>query len=297
MDVGRVVFEQGIEIRQDTAGWPVSSGGPSTPPFSSIEDAIAALRPIRPVLMTRTSQHIANQTHLLSPNDGTPLVITIFAFDDRPLASESDFFDLHRLAYLLAAVIYHCHTLAEHYARIGTAFAEMTRLPGYSGSAGPVHFSSHPEPYIEFEAFIGAARRSLDTTRYLLWRRFGNRRGSTPRSLEALLGTEIALPPELRARLELIWGQHGVPLTNYRDCIHHYVPIDRGMASAQMNRLPSGIWTTNVFIPDNPEARSHRDFTFDLRRDVLSYSWALADTILLVAGEVVAAAVGPPAAA
>jgi hypothetical protein len=297
MNVTRVVFERGIEIRLDAGDWPVSSGGPSTPPFSSIEEATASLRPTRPVLMTRSDQEVASQTHLLSPNSGTPIVITIFAFDDRPAVSESAFFDLHRLAYLLAAVVYHCHAIAEHYARIGTAFSRMTRIPGYASSGGPAHFSFHPEPYIEFEAFIGAARRSLDATRYLLWKRFAAGRGSTPRSLEALLATSIALPPNLRAQLELIWHQHGLPLTSYRDCIHHYVPIDRGMASAEMNRLPSGIWTTNILIPDNPEARSHRAFTFDLRRDALSYSWELADTILSVAGEVVDAAVGPTAAA
>ena len=81
------------------------------------------------------------------------------------------------------------------------------------------------------------------------------------------------------------------------DCIHHYVPVDRGMASAEMNRLQSGIWTTTILIPDNPEARSTRAFTFDLHRDALSYSWELAHTIILLSAEVVDADAVPHAAA
>jgi hypothetical protein len=53
-----------------------------------------------------------------------------------------------------------------------------------------------------------------------------------------------------------------------------------------MNRLSSGIWGTTVLIPDNPEARSPKRFTFGLRRDALSYSWELAEAILVVVSEV-----------
>ena len=116
--------------------------------------------------------------------------------------------------------------------------------------------------------------------RYILWRRFGNAEHPTPRSLEVLLKNRYEIPEQLYRQLKTSWETHGTLLTHYRNCIHHYVPIDYALASASMRRCSLGIWTTTIPIPDNPETRSKKKFTYDLNRDALTYAWELSNEIL-----------------
>jgi hypothetical protein len=111
-----------------------------------------------------------------------------------------------------------------------------------------------------------------------------------PRSLETLLKTRSDIPEALHERLSASWQNFGVPLTRYRDCIHRYVPVDFGLASALMRRHPLGVWMTSVRIPDDPEVRSKKRFTFILGRDALPCGWELADGVLGVSIAAVEAA-------
>jgi hypothetical protein len=192
MSIVRAVFERGIEVRILPSGWVVSSAESSFKPFDSLERASSFLRPYRPVLFTETREKAPDQTYLLRL-DGRQRFLASLAFDTRHFPAGEIFMARH-LAYLLIAMGYHCRALAEHYARISTAFAQITQIPGYSSTDGPGHFSFHPEPFFEFEALIGAARRSLDAARYPLWRKFSPHKGSTPRSLQALLANRSSDP-------------------------------------------------------------------------------------------------------
>jgi hypothetical protein len=98
--------------------------------------------------------------------------------------------------------------------------------------------------------------------------------------LEALLNTRTNVPHTLHEQLTASWKKYGVPLTHYRDCIHHYVPVDFALASALMRRHSCSAWTTMIRIPDNPETRSKKNFSFNQNRDALTYSWEIADEIL-----------------
>jgi hypothetical protein len=190
-----------------------------------------------------------------------------------PRRSAEMTFPVHHLAYLVGATSYHSQRLAELYAQISYRYSRIIqRFPaGHSDMGG---FQNQTEPYYEFDALISAARRSYDSTRYLLWHKFGQERGSsTPRSLEALLKIPLEMPDVLRRRLTESWETFGRSLTHYRDCIHHNIPVDYGLATATMKRHQTRCWMTFMRIPDNPEAKSKRKYTFALGRDALTYGW------------------------
>ena len=291
VQVIRAVFEQGIELRFVSDRWTISSAPPAAgAAFASLSDAVTALSPLRPLLFTEKRSFGGDLTLLLRCGGKEYFGICVSDLINRSLSTDT-LYPVYHLAYLLGALSYHCQRLAELYAQIAVRYCEITQIPGHSDSNDVATFGYQTEPYYEFEALVGAARRSYDSIRYVLWQRFGPRKGSTPRSLETLLKARSDIPETLHKRLTTSWQNFGVPLTHYRDCIHHYVPVDFGLAYAFMRRHPLRAWTTTIRIPDNPEIRSKNGFTFALGRDALTYAWELADEVLGVVIAAVEAAV------
>ena len=291
MQIIRAVFEQGVELRFAGDRWIISSAPLAAGAvFASFSDVVTALSPLRPVLVTDKRSFGGDLTLLLRCDGKEFFGVCVSDLMNRSLSADM-LYPVYHLAYLLGAVSYHCQRLAELYAQITARYCEITQIPGHGNSNDVATFGYQTEPYYEFEALVGAARRSYDSIRYILWQRFGPGMGSTPRSLEMLLKTRSDIPETLHERLTASWQNFGLPLTHYRDCIHHYVPVDFGLASAFMSRHPLRAWTTIVRIPDNPEVRSKNRFTFILGRDALTYAWELADEILGVSIAAVEAAV------
>ena len=290
VEILRSVLEHGVELRSANEGWTVSSAPAGAGiNFKSLSEAVAAHSPFRPVLVTEKRNFGGDLTLLLRCDAKELFGVCISDLMNRPLAPDT-VYPVYHLSYLLGAVGYHCQRLAEIYADIARHYCQITQIPGH-GDNDVATFGYQTEPYYEFEALIGAARRTYDSARYVLWRRFGSKKSSAPRSLERLLKAPTNMPDTLHQRLARSWQNFGVPLTNYRDCIHHYVPVDFGLASAFMRRHSSRAWTTTIRIPDNPEVRSKNQFTFALDRDALTYAWELADEVLTVTMAVVEAAV------
>jgi hypothetical protein len=296
MEILRWVLEHGIELRSADKRWTVSSASPGAGiNFKSLSDALMAHLPLRPVLVTEKRNFGGDLTLLLRCNDKGTFNLCVSDLMQSKLALDM-LHPVHRLTYLLGAVGYHCQRLAEVYADIAkdycqiTQITQITQIPGH-GDNDVASLQNQTEPYYEFEALIGAARRTYDSARYILWPRFGPKKDSMPRSLERLLKMRTNMPEALHERLATSWQKFGVSLTNYRDCIHHYVPVEFGLASAITRRHSSQAWMTTIWIPDNPEARSKNQFTFGLHRDALTYAWELADEVLGVSTAVVEAAV------
>lgn len=282
MEITRAVFEQGVELRLLANRWEVSSAPAGEKiVFPTLQAAMTALAPLRPLLVTEKRNFGGDLTLLLRRNGKESFGVCVSGLMNRPLAADT-IYPVYHLQYLLGAVGYHCQQLAELYAQVALRYSEISQIPGHGDKSDAGTFGYQTEPYYEFEALVGAARRSYDTLRYLLWQRFGNTKGSTPRSLEALLKTNNQIPEQLQKQLKASWDGYGVLLTQYRDCIHHYVPVDFGLASAFMRRHASRAWTTTIRIPDNPEARSKKRFSFILGRDALTYAWELSDEVLQV---------------
>jgi len=76
------------------------------------------------------------------------------------------------------------------------------------------------------------------------------------------------------------WSRYGKKLTDYRDCIQHYVPLDFGSSLVHMKRLQGGVWSTSLWIPDNPEAKSKGEYKFEERIDSLTYGWNVTSEML-----------------
>jgi hypothetical protein len=287
MQIIRAVFEQGVEVQSAEDRWTISSAPlASEGTFGSLSDAKAALSPLRLLLVTDKRKYGGDLTLLLRCNGREYFGTRVSDLINRPLSKDT-LYPVHHLAYLLGAVGYHCQRLAELYAQIAVQYFQITQIPGYGDTSDAGIFDYKPEPYYEFEALVGAARRSYDSCRYILWPRFGRKASSTPRSLKSLLKARSDIPEKLYKRLTASWQNFGVILTNYRDCIHHYVPVDFGLASAFMRRNSLHAWTTMVRIPDNPEVRSKQKFTFAQNRDALTYAWEVADEVLGVGMDVV----------
>lgn len=188
----------------------------------------------------------------------------------------------HALAYVAAAVVYHCKRLADVYAAIALEIVRISSIQGH-GDAPCISFGYQLEPYFELDALLTATRRAYDASRYLLWSVFGPNKGGIPSNFKKTIPSCSKLPSELRETLENSWQAYGERLTDYRDCIIHYAPINFGMGTASMQKLEGGVWSVLMRIPDNPEAKSQSAFTFAKGLDALSYGWELANEIVRVA--------------
>ena len=291
MQTCRYVFEHGIELRAGVGAWLISNASPDQQvSFDSPSHAIEHLHPMRPLLLTERRSYGGDVTWLLRCDGRQLFAEGISTLMQRQLDG-STLYPVHHLAYLLGAFGYHCQKLAELYVQLAARYCQITQIPGHPNDGDVAYFSHEAEPYFEFDALLGVARRAYDSTRYLLWPRFGSGKGSVPRSLEALLKSSSHVPSALHSRLLASWTRFGVLLTDYRDCINHYVPVDFGLASVFMRRHSSGAWTTMVRIPDNPRVRSKNQFTFTLNRDALTYAWELDDEVLALAIDVADATV------
>jgi hypothetical protein len=177
--------------------------------------------------------------------------------------------------YFAGALVHHVGGIVCAYERVRNAFKDVSTLSGATFDRRAM-FGSRPEPYYEFDALLGVVRRAYDSSRYLLWKCFGPAQGTVPRSFERVLPHLERLDPEVKQRLDQSWSSWGTRVTAYRDCIHHYVPIDFGISSIFMEEHLVGVWGAMARIPDNPEARSKHRFKFIGGLDALTLGWMAA---------------------
>jgi hypothetical protein len=287
LDIGRVIFEKGIEISHGEDGvWFYKSSLTKQSVANRAE--VSKKYSARPILLsTCVAAGDKRQITLLFPTEGNQ-VLELEQTDLQQMAIVKDIPMIHQfnLNYIIGAVVYHCKRLAERYSEICSTFSQ-----GPTGSHHRIDraiFSGQFEAYYEFEALITAATRAYDTTRHVLWRAFGGR-GSVPSSFERTLRLCDGLPMDLDEQLHLSWAQFGTKIKDYRDCIQHYVPIGGPMSAARMVKLQGDIWSTTLWIPNNPEARSHKKFRYDSEIDALTYGWELTNEMLEIAHKIVQA--------
>lgn len=244
-------------------------------------------RNIRPMLLAEAPGP-GQRTFLLMP-DGTIFWDVRFGqIGRRKGLAERYAASRQTVCYVVGAVGYHCLKLGEVASRTCGRLARA--LGSQHGELALVGIPGKSEPYYEFDALITAARRAYEALRHPLWKAFGNR-GPCPRSFETVL-TSAKILPELQAVLQQSWESYGRKLKDYRDCIVHYVPIDYGTSQIQLFSIPGNIWGLQVPIPDNPDAKSKREFRFNSRLDALTYGWELANEILKLATAVFDALTG-----
>jgi hypothetical protein len=160
MQIIRAVFEQGVELRFASDRWTISSAPPATAAvFASLSDAVAALSPLRPVLVTDKRSFGGDLTLLLRCDGKEFFGVCVSDLMNRSLSTDM-LYPVSHLAYLLGAVSYHCQRLAELYAQITVRTARLPR------SLGMATATTLP---------LSAIRRNLTMSSKLSWEPPGDR--------------------------------------------------------------------------------------------------------------------------
>lgn len=278
-----ICFERGLSLRTDGNRWFTHSNSNSGPVIIDQNDQNEIERRLRPILIRcKNKNDVQPVDFLLHPKSG---------FAPRPIPnidSHLMFIEMAAIQYVSEAVIYHFAGMVKAYENICDSFKNTTLIPGFP-QIKICNCQGQPEPYYEFDALLGAVRRGYDSCRYLLWKVFGPSKGSVPRSFEKTLPYCSRLNASLIKKLKRSWDTWGSITTNYRDCIHHYVPLDFGMSTVTVSESFPGVWTAFARVPDNPEARSKTKFTYKKHLDALTFGWHIAVEVLTVMNAIVAA--------
>jgi hypothetical protein len=239
---------------------------------------------LRPVLATEALEDGRNYDLLLS-HDGRPLGVQASRLGSFNVPGNLPLFlKISALAYDLNAVVYHCKQLASAYADVTSDYARIRSIPGYPEDGGDfASFGGQPVPYYELDALLSAARRVYDKTGHVAWQAFGGGGRNMPDNLEDLLKRWRDMPPEVRARLEGSWEAVGVKLKDYRDCTQHFASTDIGLCTINMIRLDKDVWRARALIPDNPEVKSRKKYSYASNTDALAYGWQVTDEVVALA--------------
>ena len=279
----RFVYEHGVTVQRSTDGaWYFESveKGSSFPP---VNPGDISREYGRPILTTYRASADDEMTSLLSQTkENLPLDWQLSKLAEGDWENEAIWYDVFNLIYIVGAVIYHCKQLADIYSNICKDYVKRYVNVDLAGSRDEdeAMFGPQPTGYYEFDALITAAKRTYNTTRYILWKVFGPYDVSVPASFEKTLIKCNRLPSALAERLNMSWSRFGKKLTDYRDCIQHYISIDFWSSTVLMKRLQGGVWSTSLWIPDNPEAKSKGKFKFEERIDSLTYGWNVTSEML-----------------
>lgn len=227
---------------------------------------------------------------LLLSKAGVPLGLQVSALYSAPTGSATLLWKTFALAYDLGAAVYHCGNLTKVYASIVTHYNQIRSIEGLLESESDVAgFSYQTEPYYELDALLSASRRAYDKIGHCLWQAFGGG-GGMPDNISELLERLTTCPELLKERLRGSWKDVGARLKDYRDCTQHFASTDLGMGHVTMRRLANGSWVAWARIPDNPETKSKKKFTYAGGHDALTYGWEVVNEVSSLATEVVAVA-------
>lgn len=290
MDISAATFRNGIEIRRVADRWhlanPYVDPAPSFATWQEVQSKLGT-----PPVTAEIVSAGRTQPMLLNPKSGRLFAIELSELmlsRNRPGA----LFHRRRLAYGLGAMIHHCTNIAGSYARICERVAEMSCIPEFDPGPHSI-FQGNEEPYFEFDALVTAARRIYDAPSSMLWNAYGGRKGQAPNSLEEVLKRLTSLPEAIGNQLQSSWDQHGKRARDYRDSIVHWADIEHGLGSVDVLRHDIGVWAVLARLPDNPETRSRRQFTFARQVDALEYSIELTAELMSFVKTVADAALAP----
>ena len=275
-----VAFEHGVVLRPQNDQWIAHASSQAGGVAVSVDQVASLYRPV----MTRFRPKGTSATFdlMFRPEGGFAPLVPTFGMTAELM------YDAHAVQYAAGALVHHIGGIVCAYESVRDAFKSVSTIPNATTDRRAM-FGHRPEPYYEFDALLGVVRRSYDCCRYLLWKCFGPTQGTLPRSFERTLPHCERLDPDVRQRLELSWSSWGNRITAYRDCVHHYVPVDFGLSSIVMEERLVGVWEATARIPDNPEARSKHRFKFAGGLDALTVGWTAASEAIQVLRLVAAA--------
>lgn len=276
----RIIFEQGVALHRDeTSDWQCESEAGL---YSASPSDITLHFGLRPITAKFRNNSVLSCSFVFPSRFGKALNVQLSEQQQQIYRKKSPTFipATQSLFYLLHAVIYHCERLAENYA---DHREQMVKLPNPNNADRVVTHCY--EGFFEFDALVTAVIRAIDATRYVIWRKYG-RNGSVPNSFRRTIDNCTQLPDTLKQLAENLWAEHLSHAKEYRDCIQHYVSI--GSSSwAMLTRRNDLIWTMLLRIPDNPEVKSAKNFTFNRDLDAMTYGWELITDLFFLTGSII----------
>lgn len=155
----------------------------------------------------------------------------------------------------------HLRTLLREYVRLTTVAG-----PEIPFDTSPVVSIPFPECYVSLDAFMVSMRAYADSLRFLIWAVLGRKTG-IPRNLRKLARAQ--LPVKLTNVITQYVDSSLSDLSEYRDNAVHYAPPGSHMLPLLL--LSHGVVHAQVWLPENPEARSLKGFKY-LQRDAFTYA-------------------------
>jgi hypothetical protein len=242
---------------------------------------IHARHQLRPILAIEARP--TGDLDLLLSGVGTVLNILVSTLYSPPITDGRLLLKTFALAYDVGAALHHCVNLAKTYESIVNSYQRIRAIPGFATSDSEfATFGYQQEPYYELDALLSAGRRAYDKIGHYVWHAFEGAGGGMPDNMAELVARLRSCPPPLAERLRNSWLAVGVRLKDYRDCTQHFASVDIGLGSGtvMMKRLADPVWKAWARIPDNPEVRSRKKFTYALGLDALTYSWEVANEVV-----------------
>jgi len=194
----RFVYEHGVTVQRSTDGaWYFESveKGSSFPPVNPGD--ISREYGLRPILTTYRASADDEMTSLLSQTkEKLPLDGQRYKLAEGDWKNEAILYDVFNLSYIVGALVYHCMQLAEIYSSICKDYVKRYVNDDLTSSRDEdeAMFGPQQTGYYEFDALITAAKRTYNTTRYILWKVFGPYDVSFPASFERTLPKCNRLP-------------------------------------------------------------------------------------------------------
>ncbi|MBX3245458.1 MAG: hypothetical protein KF685_13480 [Acidobacteria bacterium] len=177
----------------------------------------------------------------------------------------SDYDEEYDLRYCVLSTLYHLNRLIDLYVLNCQQFEK--RHPKGTAIRGNLHI---PNAYYEVDAFLTSARRIYDSVSKVLWKHYYKNSKGRWRSIRSAVKSLDRVPPDFADILKTSWTTIGEPLTNYRDCVVHYVPLTNGIETGWMDFYEDR-WGMTVKLPTNPTSKSRSGFDFASGPDALTY--------------------------
>lgn len=244
---------------------------------------------MRPVLAIEARP--TGDLDLLLSGVGAVLGIQVSTLYSAPTSDGLLLLKTFALAYDVGAALHHCVNLAKAYESIVSNFQRIRAIPGFTTSDSDfASFGYQQEPYYELDALLSASRRAYDKIGHCVWHAFEGAGGGMPDNMAQLVDRLKACPEPLAESLRNSGLTVGARLKDYRDCTQHFASVDMGLGTVMMKHLGDGVWGAWARIPDNPQVRSKKKFTYTLSLDALTYGWEVANEVVALATKVVTAA-------
>lgn len=174
----------------------------------------------------------------------------------------ADYYEEADLRYCTRALLYHLDRLIDLYVRVSQIFEDnhKTITRGNTGD---------PRVFFEIEAFFDSARRLYETIRKVLWKHYGrgNDRWSSVFTIPKM---PHLVPAAFKKELEASFTAFGNTFTGYRDAAAHNDSVNDGGTTCWTEGY-EGRWGVSVKLPENPRAKSRRDYRFENGPEALTY--------------------------